>query len=312
MRQVWRETRTAFERERYTVGDRTVDLSGAMAAMRTGTRLHLPEELERSAPPDPRRRTTGFAVTGESTLAAVVRLAGEEAGSGAAAEAGPEAEAGAWTDAGGGAAGRVGALNFASARNPGGGVANGARAQEESLVRSSALYASLTACPEFYEHHRAERGLLYTDRVIHSPGVPVFRDDRGGWLTRPVSADFLTCAAPNRRMIERNRTGEAERIPGVLVGRARGVLAVAAHAGVERLVLGAWGGGVFANRPSEVAEAFAEHLRGEFEGVFAQVVFAVLGRDEEVRRPFREAFAAERWGRPQDRGARPPAGQEFS
>lgn len=283
---MWRESRTAFEEERYTVGDRTVDLSGAMAAMRAGTRLYLPEELGRSAAPEARGTwETGFEVTGESTLAAVIRLAGAER----AAAAGAGAGAGGVAEAGG-----VAALNFASARNPGGGVANGARAQEESLARSSALYASLAACPEFYEHHRAERGLLYTDRVIHSPSVPVFRDDRGAWLTEPVSADFLTCAAPNRRMIERNRTGEAERIPGVLARRARCVLAVAADAGVERLVLGAWGCGVFGNRPAEVAEAFAEHLHGAFEGVFAQVVFAVLGSDEAVRGPFREAFAADR------------------
>ncbi|RKS06389.1 uncharacterized protein (TIGR02452 family) [Nocardiopsis sp. Huas11] len=278
LRQVWRETRTAFEEERYTVGGRTVDLSGALAAMRAGTRLRLPEEVARLTASEMRgAHATGFEVTKESTLEAVVRLAGAE-------------------DATGGAAGSgsVAALNFASARNPGGGVANGARAQEESLARSSALYALLTACPEFYEHHRAAPSLLYTDRVIYSPSVPVFRDDRGGWLPEPVSAGFLTCAAPNRRMIERNRTGEEARIPGVLAGRARGVLAVAADAGVDRLVLGAWGCGVFGNRPAEVARAFAEPLHGEFEGVFAQVVFAVLDRDEQVRAPFREVFAGGR------------------
>jgi uncharacterized protein (TIGR02452 family) len=42
---------------------------------------------------------------------------------------------------------RIGALNFASAKNPGGGFLNGSEAREESLARSSALYASLQQVP---------------------------------------------------------------------------------------------------------------------------------------------------------------------
>ncbi|CAF4404397.1 unnamed protein product, partial [Rotaria sordida] len=38
----------------------------------------------------------------------------------------------------------VGVLNFASAKNPGGGFRTGACAQEESLARSSSLYPALT------------------------------------------------------------------------------------------------------------------------------------------------------------------------
>src|SRR5262245_47594564 len=38
---------------------------------------------------------------------------------------------------------RPAALNFASAKHPGGGFLGGARAQEESLARSSGLYACL-------------------------------------------------------------------------------------------------------------------------------------------------------------------------
>lgn len=38
---------------------------------------------------------------------------------------------------------QVGVLNFASAKNPGGGFLSGARAQEESLARSSGLYTCL-------------------------------------------------------------------------------------------------------------------------------------------------------------------------
>ncbi|MFI6579391.1 TIGR02452 family protein [Nocardiopsis sp. NPDC050513] len=262
LREVWRETRTVVEEERYTVGGRTVELSEALAAMRAGTRLFLPEEVRALAAPEGERETR-VEVTGESTLEVLVRLSGSDG---------------------------LAALNFASAYNPGGGVANGARAQEESLARSSALCASLTGCPDFYDHHRATPGRIFSDRVIHSPGVPVFRDDRGGWLPEPVTADFLTCAAPNRRKVEQEGTGEEHRIVDVLTRRARGVLAVAADRGAVTLVLGAWGCGVFGNRPAEVAAAFAEPLRGEFAGVFAHVVFAVMDQDDALRQPFREAL----------------------
>ncbi|MDT0331894.1 TIGR02452 family protein [Nocardiopsis lambiniae] len=262
LRGIWSETKSMFEAERYRVGALPVDLSADLAAMREGTRHHLPEDIA-ALPASVPRHDTRFEVTGESTLAALLRLAGE---------------------------GEVAALNFASARNPGGGVANGARAQEESLARSSALYASLTRCPEFYAHHREERSLLYSDRVIWSPRVPVLCDDRGERLSEPPAVGFLTCAAPNRRMIERNGAEDARAIPGVLTARARGVLAVAAHHGVDVLVLGAWGCGVFGNRPEEVAAAFVEHLRGGFAGVFERVVFAVLDRDERVRAAFTDRF----------------------
>ncbi|MGW9558144.1 TIGR02452 family protein [Nocardiopsis sp. NPDC055551] len=264
MREVWRQTREAYEAGHYTVEGRMVDLEGALAVMREGTRLHLPEEIAALSVPEP-RFDTRYEVTGEDTLAAARRVVGESGG-------------------------RVAALNFASARNPGGGVVNGARAQEESLARSSALYDSLTRCPEYYEHHRAERSLLYSDRVIWSSSVPVYRDAKGGWLSDAVPIDFLTSPAPNRRMVERNQPEHADRVPQALETRARGVLAVAAHHGSTRLVLGAWGCGVFGNDPAVVAGAFGRHLKGEFAGVFDRVVFAVLDRDPAVRTPFEEVF----------------------
>lgn len=270
LRAIWQESRTAFEAERYTLDDGTeVDLGAPLAEMRNGTRLYDPEGAA-DLPSTAGRFATRFEVTGESTLAATMRLADGVEGSGRA----------------------VAALNFASARKPGGGVANGAQAQEESLARSSALYDSLTRCPEFYEYHRQHESLLYSDRVIYSPSVPVFRDDRGRWLRRPVPIAFLTSAAPNRRMMERNQSEPTGSIPAVLRARARAVLAVAAAEGADRLVLGAWGCGVFGNHPPEVAAAFAEHLLegGEFAGAFAQVAFAVLDREEAVRGAFQQYF----------------------
>ena len=87
------------------------------------------------------------------------------------------------------------ALNFANGISPGGGFLHGARAQEEALCRSSALYATLVDDPMYAAHYF--RPLPdSTDWCLISREVPVFRDDAGNPLPRPWLLDFLTCAAP--------------------------------------------------------------------------------------------------------------------
>jgi uncharacterized protein (TIGR02452 family) len=181
----------------------------------------------------------------------------------------------------------VACLVFASARHPGGGFLNGAQAQEESVARSSALYACQRAAEPFYTFHRELRELTYSDRVIYSPDVPVFRDDHGDLLPQPYPVTFLTSAAPNRSAIARNQPHLLADIPGVLARRSSRVLKIAAAHGHRRLVLGAWGCGVFGNDPALVAETFATALRDH--PYFERVVFAVL--DHQHGTPTYAAFA---------------------
>ncbi|MGJ5792523.1 TIGR02452 family protein [Streptomyces griseorubiginosus] len=192
-------------------------------------------------------------------------------------------------------AGRVAVLNFASARNPGGGFLNGAQAQEEALCRASALYTCLLKAREFYDHHRAHRDPFYTDRVIHSPAVPVFRDDHGRLLDSAHLVGFLTAAAPNAGVVRRTAPERVAELPRALAVRAEQVLSVAVAAGYRRLVLGAWGCGVFQNDPAQVAGAFRTLLApgGRFAGAFEHVVFGVLDRTPGavVREAFVRAFA---------------------
>lgn len=234
-----------------------VAIAGAVRACIDATRLFMPQHIAALQPPaaDSSRPATAFAVRNENTLSALARLV---------------------------AAGcrRVGVLNFASARHPGGGFERGAQAQEEALARSSALHASLVceAAAPFYRTAPDEASCVYTDRVILSPGCPVFRDADGRLLRSPLPATFLTCAAPNASALQANEPERLPLLPGIFARRAAGVLAVGAHAGCDALVLGAWGCGVFGNDPDLVAAAFARQLRagGAFENRFAHVDFAVL------------------------------------
>ncbi|MEU6140691.1 TIGR02452 family protein [Streptomyces sp. NPDC047081] len=247
LRGIARETEQIVAAGVYRSSDgREVSIGTRVEAARAGTRMYGPEPVP---VPEIPPADTFFEVTGESSLEAARRLGGE-----------------------------VAVLNFASARNPGGGFLNGAQAQEEALCRASALYTCLLRTPEFYAHHRSHRDAFYTDRVIHSPSVPVFRDDRGRLLDEPYTAGFLTAAAPNAGVVRRTTPERAADIPGALAARAERVLETAAANGYRRLVLGAWGCGVFQNDPAQVADAFRVLLAGHFARTFEHVTFGILDR----------------------------------
>ncbi|AOR36888.1 TIGR02452 family protein [Streptomyces fodineus] len=264
LRGIAAETEAIVAAGRYRAPDGCeVCVAAEIEAARDGTRMFGPEPVSVPQGLSGPAADTVFEVTGESSLEAARRLTGAP----------------------------VAVLNFASARNPGGGYLNGAQAQEEALCRASALYACLLRAREFYDHHRAHRDAFYSDRVIHSPAVPVFRDDRGRLLTEPYLAGFLTAAAPNAGVVRRTEPERAAGLPGALAVRAERVLETAAAHGYRRLVLGAWGCGVFQNDPAQVAGAFRALLGpgGRFAGTFAHVVFGVLDRTPGT--VVREAFA---------------------
>jgi putative RNA 2'-phosphotransferase len=257
---VAKSTLAACEAGEYTnAHDERVPLRAAIERAKAGTVSHEPALVIPVA-----RFDTRITVTGESTIEALVRMADRP---------------------------HLGCLNFASAKNPGGGFLGGAQAQEESLARSSALYPCLLTQPAHYERNRANHSPLYLDLAIFSPAVPFFRSDDGDWLDRPVLASVITCAAPNASALRQQNKLDPRLLEATLRRRAAFVLAVAAHHGIECLVLGAWGAGVFGNDPALVADAFAVPLAGDYRGVFAEVVFAIHGGKGANHDAFVERFA---------------------
>jgi uncharacterized protein (TIGR02452 family) len=176
------------------------------------------------------------------------------------------------------AGGRVGCLNFASARNPGGGFLGGSQAQEESLARSSGLYPCLTQFREMYAHNaRPDSTGLYSDYFSYAPGVPVFRGEAGEWLPEPFLVDIITAPAVNAGALQRNNPELLPELVPTMRRRIRLVLAAAARHGIDTLILGAWGCGVFANDPAQIAELFAEALaEPNIRGWFRRLDFAVF------------------------------------
>jgi len=178
------------------------------------------------------------------------------------------------------------ALNFANGVHPGGGFQSGARAQEEVLCRSSALYATLQD-DLMYAAHRQRPRPDSTAWAIMSPNVPVFRNDDGTTLDSPWLLNFITCAAPFAPALSIQEAAE------LLEHRTRRVLAIARAYNYTALVLGAWGCGAFRNDPQTTALAFRQALEGDFDGAFSDVVFAVTDWSPERRYlgPFRDVFS---------------------
>jgi len=178
------------------------------------------------------------------------------------------------------------ALNFANGIHPGGGFLNGARAQEEFLCRSSALFRTLVDDP-MYETHRIRPVPDSTSWVIYSPDVPVFRTDGRNNIAEPWTLSFFTCAAPVA-----TRIGQpASRL--LLSERIDRILGLAAALRYETLILGAWGCGAFGNDPITTAIDFRDALAEKYDGRFSKVVFAVTDWSPERRmlKPFVEAFS---------------------
>ncbi|ATB50252.1 TIGR02452 family protein [Corallococcus macrosporus] len=266
---IGQQTVDILERGQYLApSGRRVELGEAVERAVSGTALYRPGDFSRlSFPLADTPLAPRIEVTSEKTGAAARRLV--EAG-----------------------ASQVAALNFASAKNPGGGFLGGAKAQEEDLARCSALYACLLSQREYYDANRAEPSPLYTDHLIYAPDVPFFRDEDLALLEQPFTVSLLTAPAPNAGVALARDRDMGGRIRKVLEARALKVLRVAAHQGHRTLVLGAWGCGVFRNNPVEVAEAFALGL-GSLPGAFDHVVFAVYerGGDGPNLRAFQAHFA---------------------
>ena len=248
-----------------------VELREPIARAVHGTELWRPEQLARALDNAPERSETHeleLSVSGESTQAAAQRLVLDE---------GVE---------------ELVLLNFASARNPGGGFLGGAQAQEEDLARSSALYLCLSgegAAP-YYRANRVKSTTLYTDHMIWSPQVPFFRVEGETLLERPFRASVITAPAPNAGPYL-GRGGRRRKLEQTLRRRAGMVLALAEAQRQRNLLLGAWGCGVFRNEPRLVADAFGQWLESErFAGAFERVVFAVLDPKGKTRAAFNSRF----------------------
>ena len=133
----------------------------------------------------------------------------------------------------------IAALNFADPYQPGGLVKYGVRTQEECLCQSSTLYRALNTkdnIKNFYEYN-FKKGHT-TDRIIYSPKVLFFKDDKCNRIKNVKWCDIITCSAPFK---------EEELTSKEIQNRMKRIILSAFENNVNILILGKWGCGAFDN-----------------------------------------------------------------
>ena len=199
--------------------------------------------------------------------------------------------------------GKIGILNFASPRYPGGNFKNGSDSQESSIARSSTLYSALKTheAKQFYKLYTRENAeiaapyYLNSHGMIYSPNISIFRDDEGNWRY-PFLVDVLSCSAVNAGGVRKANgitSGQEVEIEKEMSERMGRILYLFERKGVRNIILGAFGTGVFRNGIVTVARIWAQLLLvsdARFKNSFEHVIFAIKG--EETFRDFQSAFNA--------------------
>ena len=253
-----------LSRGSYTVDETKVVIAGLQSAAVDGSCLYSPEQLADLRAEKPAGSAPAIEVVDGTSQQIAQSLAG---------------------------AGSLAMLNFASARNPGGGFLNGAKAQEEDLCRCSGLYPTIVRHEAYYQANRKQRSLLYTDYAIFSPRVPFFKvRGTGRFLAQPFLASVITAPAPNSRPYLRNNPEERGKLEATFLRRWQNVLCIARDHGVETLLLGAWGCGAFGGDPVLASSTAREALESHGAGL-ERVVFAIPGKGRLSRHNL-EAFAS--------------------
>ncbi len=150
-------------------------------------------------------------------------------------------------------------LNMASYKRPGGGVKNGAMAQEEELARRSNLMWGLPQ--EYYP--------LESNEFIYTQDVEFFKDSYYNEV-ESFTCDIITMAAVNLNGLDKPRN-----YISLMTDKIDHILYVPYKNGCKNLVLSAFGCGVFKNDPEFVSSLFKDSLY-KFGGYYDNITFSIL------------------------------------
>lgn len=170
-------------------------------------------------------------------------------------------------------------LNMANPDHPGGGVENGATAQEETIFRRSNYF--MTLLPEYYP--------LYLSEAILSQRVQIFKDHEYNMIT-PYNLSFIAVAAIQNPLIKssentpyRNITNSSndylnEEDRNIMRYKIYLIFITAIHFKYKSLVLTALGCGAFHNPPEAVAKLYYEAI-AFFQAYFTSIHISIIDNE---------------------------------
>jgi len=159
-------------------------------------------------------------------------------------------------------------LNLASTYKPGGGVINGAIAQEEDLFRKTNYFLSLSN--NFYPI--PQTNVIFTDKVF------VIKDNNFNDHDEPFAVSMLAAAAIKNPQLVNGRFSQLDY--KVMKTTIENIFKVAYLEKKENLVLGALGCGAYHNPPLIIISIFNEFLL-KYNGCFKNIVFAVYSKKDD-------------------------------
>jgi uncharacterized protein (TIGR02452 family) len=156
-------------------------------------------------------------------------------------------------------------LNMASGRRPGGGVTNGARAQEETLCRCSNLYPGMIQAKKEHQLYPLQQPYIIKN-------VTFFKDESYQMMDHCL-CDVVVC---NAVKMKRNESWTLEHNT-ITRNKIRDLVLICHQNRSKTLIFSALGCGAFNNPPEKVAELFHDVLVDEGWGkLFDRIIFSII------------------------------------
>lgn len=173
----------------------------------------------------------------------------------------------------------IGVLNFASGVQPCGRFLAGDMAQEESLAYSSNLYEKLSSekVQIYYKSNLDVNSYANTNNMIIGDTV-FFRNEKQQFILNPIKIKVLTSPAVYLHRVQDTKEQLSDSPKNIMKKRMRYILTVFANNNCKTIILGAFGCGVYKNKPKDISDNWFELLENEgYKKYFENIIFAING-----------------------------------